>query len=112
MSDHSGSMTDSATQRRHAARHKMFEPVALRTNGLEMRAHFLDLSFSGARAHADAPPRIGSLVTIEALGLTMTGRVMWVKGKRFGVQFSRSLNQSDIDALIGTLGINSGGATS
>ncbi|HKT75158.1 MAG TPA: PilZ domain-containing protein [Sphingobium sp.] len=100
MTDQCGSMTASVTQRRHAARRKMFEPVTLGFGGSELRAHFLDLSCSGALAHCETPPPSGSYVSVGALGLETSGRVMWAKGKRFGIQFSQPLSQAETDALI------------
>lgn len=87
-------LTDGMGQRRHDPRHKMFGPVALRFGGTAMRAHFLDLSCSGALAHSEAPPAAGTLLTVEALGQEAAGRVMWRKGKRFGIQFNRPLTQA------------------
>lgn len=101
MIDHSGSSSTSVTQRRHAIRRKMFEPVALTWGDVEVRAHFLDLSISGALAHSETPPVVGRYISIEALGLRASGRVMWVKAKRFGIQFSEPLAQEDMDLLIG-----------
>lgn len=100
MIDHSGSLTDSAVQRRHAARRKMFEPVTLGFGGGEARAHLLDLSCSGALAHCEMPPLAGHYILVKAPGLEASGRVMWVKDKRFGIQFSRPLTQAAMDALI------------
>jgi PilZ domain len=100
MTHHSGIPTDSAEQRRHTPRHKMFEPVTMCVRGMETRAHFLDLSLSGALAHCEAPPAANSYVSVKALGLGTSGRVIWVKGKRFGIQFSQPLTQAELDALI------------
>ena len=101
MIDHGGSLTDGAGQRRHAVRRKMFEPVALHYGGITARAHFLDLSCSGALAHSETPPLAGSYVAVEATGLERTGRVMWARGKRFGIQFSQPLSDADVEALVG-----------
>lgn len=100
MTHQCGSITASAEQRRHAARRKMFEPVTLSFGGAEMRAHFLDLSSSGALAHCETPPVSGSYVSVEALGLAASGRVMWARGKRFGIQFSLPLTEAETNALI------------
>lgn len=86
-----GDLTGGASQRRHDLRHKMFGPVALRTSDTAFRAHFLDLSCSGALAHSETPPAYGSFLAIEALGLEASGRVIWTNGKRFGIQFSTPL---------------------
>lgn len=100
MIDHDGALTDNLMQRRHAARRKMFEPVALHHDGITVRAHFLDLSCSGALVHSETPPAGGGNIVVEALGLERIGRVMWVKGKRFGIQFSQPLSEAEVESLI------------
>ncbi|HKY79882.1 MAG TPA: PilZ domain-containing protein [Sphingobium sp.] len=97
---HYCSMTEDGTQRRHAMRRKMFEPVVLSFGGLQARAHFLDLSCSGALVHSETPPPSGRYLSVTALGLRTSGRVMWAKGKRFGIQFSTPLAQEEMDELI------------
>lgn len=84
-------LTGGGAQRRHDMRHKMFGPVALRAGDTAIRAHFLDLSCAGALAHSETPPSDGSFLTVEALGLEASGRVIWTNGKRFGIQFSTPL---------------------
>lgn len=100
MTERHGSMAAHGTQRRHATRRKMFEPVTLGFGGAEVRAHFLDLSCSGALAHCETPPAPGNYVNVGAPGFEMSGRVMWARGKRFGIQFSQPLTQAQTDALI------------
>lgn len=101
MTDHGDLPCKSAGQRRHAVRHKMFEPVAVTCGGgLPVRAHFLDLSCSGALVHSETPPVANRYVSIEVMGLRMSGKVMWVRGKRFGIQFSEALPPSEVDALV------------
>ncbi len=100
MTDQYGSPITDSAQRRHAPRHKMFEPVALTLSGVEVRAHFLDLSSSGALVHCEAPPQAGSYVIVHAFDLETGGRVKWARGKRFGIQFSQPLTQAMMDVLI------------
>ena len=100
MIDQSKFLTGNAAQRRHTARHKMFGPVTLCVGNAEMRGHFLDLSTSGALAHCETPPAAGSYVAIKAIGVETSGRVMWARGKRFGIQFSQLLADEAIDTLI------------
>ena len=85
---------------RRATRLKLFEPVLLRVQGEEVRAHLLDLSMTGALAHCDSPPRIGERVLIEANALGVAGRVMWVRAKRFGVHFDLPLPQITVDRVV------------
>ncbi|AJR22682.1 MULTISPECIES: PilZ domain-containing protein [Sphingobium] len=93
-------LTGAAGQRRLDPRHKMFGPVALRFGGTAARAHFLDLSSSGALAHCETPPTTGTYLMVEALGVQASGRVMWAEGKRFGIRFSEPLTRHAMDVLI------------
>jgi len=93
-------LTGAAGQRRHDPRHKMFGPVALRFGGTAARAHFLDLSCSGALAHCETPPGTGTYLIVEALGMQASGRVMWANGKRFGIQFNQPLTQHSLAVWI------------
>lgn len=100
MTDRRVPMMASATQRRHAARHKMFEPVTLGLGSADVRAHVLDLSCTGALAHCETPPKAGSYVSVKGTGLETSGRVMWAKGKRFGIQFSVPLTEMETEELL------------
>jgi len=87
-------------QRRLDPRHKMFSPVALHLGDTQTRAHFLDLSSSGALAHCETPPSAGAYIMVEAAGVQASGRVMWVVGKRFGIRFSQPLTDPAMAVLI------------
>ncbi len=88
---------------RGAVRHKLFEPVLMRIDGIPIRAHLLDLSRSGALAHAEAPPLPGARAAIEGIGLLVPARIVWVRAKRFGLQFDQMVPQSMVDMLIGAV---------
>lgn len=100
MNNQSTFLAGNADQRRHTARHKMFGPVTLCVGDVEMRGHFLDLSTSGALAHCETPPVAGSYVEVNAFGVETSGRVVWARGKRFGVQFSQPLTDEAIGIVI------------
>lgn len=97
-------MTDrayvSGARPRAAARHKLFEPVVLRQDGAPLRAHMLDLSVSGALLHAERPPVSGAHVTIAGELLTVSGRVVWMRGKRFGVRFELPITQAMVQMAL------------
>ena len=80
-----------------AHRFKIFQPIEMEWDGARVRTHLLDLSVSGALAHADVPPAIGSRIGAGALG---RADVVWVDGKRFGIVFLAPLSDAQIaDAL-------------
>ncbi len=93
-------LTSNAEQRRHGVRHKMFGPVNLRVANVQMRGHFLDLSTSGALAHCETPQTAGSYIEVKAFGIETSGRVVWARGKRFGIQFSQPMTDEAIDIVI------------
>ncbi|MBZ9647452.1 PilZ domain-containing protein [Sphingobium sp. 3R8] len=95
-----GSFTALDMRQRGAARHKLFEPLALRHAGVLRRAHMLDLSVSGALLHAERPPRIGDGVIIEFQDLAAVGHVIWVRAKRFGVRFDVPLPETALRAML------------
>jgi hypothetical protein len=97
----SGASDDRVEQRRSAARHKLFEPVTMEVHGMPFRAHLLDLSCSGALAHAEMPPLPGGRLVTMLSGFAMRGRVIWVRGKRFGLRFDHCLSGAMVDRLIG-----------
>ncbi|MET0369751.1 MAG: PilZ domain-containing protein [Sphingobium sp.] len=98
MSGHDGFI---AVQRpRAAARHKSFEPIILRLTAGRVRAHMLDISTSGALVHADMPPLAGARVTIESEMFVAAARVVWVRAKRFGIQFDNGLPASLVDRAL------------
>lgn len=98
MRDHNDFLA--SQQARAAVRHKLFEPVCLRSKSGPVRAHILDLSISGALVHADRPPTVGAQVTVECDTFVALARVMWVRAKRFGIQFDTALSGALIDRAL------------
>lgn len=92
---------ESLVAARRAVRLKLFEPVVLRVHGVTERAHLLDLSATGVLAYCERPPFTGDAVRIEGETLAITGRVMWVLGKRFGVHFDRTLSDTTVRRVVG-----------
>lgn len=93
-------LPDSARERRLSARRKMFEPITLILGSVRLRAHLLDMSCAGALAHCETPPAAGSYVAVSAFDLRTSGRVKWVIGKRFGIQFSQLLSPREVEAIL------------
>lgn len=93
---------------RASTRHKLFEPVSMRVDGLPVRGHLLDLSRSGALAYADADVLSGARVELEGIGILTPARVMWAKDRRFGLRFDSWLSDMLVTMIVG--GIISPGA--
>lgn len=85
---------------RRATRLKLFEPVLLRLHGLPLRAHLLDLSATGALVHSERPPLTGDHVHIEAAALGLSGRVVWVRARRFGIRFDAPLADTIVRRVV------------
>ncbi|HVF94092.1 MAG TPA: PilZ domain-containing protein [Sphingomonas sp.] len=83
-----------------AQRHKIFQPIQMSCAGEAFRAHLLDLSSTGALAHAEAPPPVGARIALAADLSLGTARVKWASGKRFGIAFTIPLTRAQIDGAI------------
>lgn len=85
---------------RESVRHKLFEPVSMRVDGLSVRGHLLDLSRSGALAYTEAAVTTGARVEIEGVGILTPARVMWIKGCRFGLRFDNWLSNELLTMIV------------
>ncbi len=83
-----------------AQRYKLFKPIELSCAGQAIRAHLLDLSSTGALAHAETPPPVGARVRVSAGFPLGTAKVIWANGKRFGIAFNLRLDAAQIDRAI------------
>lgn len=81
---------------RTAPRYKLFEPVRLHFRGAWMRGHVLDLSCTGALAHAERPPEPGDAIRVEGQGFCLDGDVLWARAKRFGIGFTLVLAEATV----------------
>jgi hypothetical protein len=84
---------------RGAKRVKVFQPATLVREGATLRIHLLDVSATGALAHAQEPPPARSQVEVRCADLVRTASVRWSEGKRFGLLFDRPLLDADLDAI-------------
>lgn len=78
------------------ARMKVFQPGEMEWRSERTRMHLLDLSRGGALVYAQTPPPIGSIIRFVEPACLSAARVVWVRGKRFGVAFAAPLS----DALV------------
>ena len=85
---------------RGSARRKLFQPGEICSSTGPQRVHLLDLSQTGALAYADAPPPAGSIVRLACPASLGAARVVWVKGKRFGLAFAASITAAQLDAIL------------
>lgn len=80
----------------------------MRVDGMPLRGHLLDLSRSGALAHADTGVLPGARVELEGIGILTPARVIWVRERRFGLRFETLLSDALVTMIVG--GIISPGA--
>lgn len=81
-------MPRSVIDRRETAREKIFEVTILALDGVEHRAHLLDRSARGARAHSRHPFAIGQKVTVRSPDIDQRAAVCWTcDDGRLGLQF-------------------------
>lgn len=86
---------------RGSRRLKIFQPAALAcaSGGEAVRIHLLDLSRTGALAHAAAPPLETARVTILCGAMEVGATVVWTRGRRFGLRFSAPVCETLVEAL-------------
>ncbi len=72
-------MSNSAHDRRDAVRTKVFEVSIITSNGNEYRAHLLDVSDDGARAHCTHAFEVGQRIAVRRDGSDRTALVCWTQ---------------------------------
>jgi hypothetical protein len=100
MNQHRVIRPDQPAFQRETPRYKLFEPVSMRVDGLPVRGHLLDLSRSGALAHADTGVLPGARVELNGMGILTPARIMWVSGRRFGLRFDTWLSNRLVAMII------------
>ena len=90
----------SARAARAFARMKVFQPGSMEWGATQNRIHLLDLSRGGALVYAQQPPAVGSIVRFVEPSCLSAARVVWARGKRFGVAFAAPIGDSLIDLVI------------
>lgn len=84
---------------RCAKRVKVFQPAQLVRDGASLRIHLLDVSETGALAHAQEPTAAGARVRVECEGVVREASVRWCEGPRFGLVFDRPLLPQQVAML-------------
>ena len=82
------------------ARRKLFQPAQLDVAGGSKRIHLLDLSETGALASGTEPPLAGGLVSLVCGDLRRSARVVWVRGRRFGLAFVMPLTADQLNGVL------------
>ncbi|MBA4306776.1 MAG: hypothetical protein C0429_08575 [Sphingopyxis sp.] len=81
-------------------RHKTFFVAMVRISSGEMRVHILDMSRAGARLHGAFAVVVGDIVHLALGNDHVAARVRWTKGRMFGVEFCRSLDQALVTRIL------------
>ncbi|MBV9842161.1 MAG: PilZ domain-containing protein [Sphingomonadaceae bacterium] len=89
----------SFTGTRKSKREKIFEPVTIVAGVRQSKAHLLDLSLTGALGHADAPPAVGTLITVLCVDEQLKGSVVWIEAKHFGISFDPALEPDTVQRV-------------
>lgn len=87
--------TDSA-QARQEQRFAVQLPAQLRSGALAVPVEIRDLSRGGCLAEAAFPPLCDNLVMLAREKLIVEARVVWTKGRRFGLRFEAPLSAIDL----------------
>lgn len=76
-------------------------PASLLTAGAELEARVRDLARNGALAETHRPPAEGSEVVLVCSGIVAPATVVWVIGRRFGLEFHDPISAEAVDLLTG-----------
>jgi hypothetical protein len=76
--------------KRGSPRIVILRKVRARVGPLEMDVCIRDVSSSGMLLQANSPPPPGQTVTIFDAAFSITGRVVWSSGRRFGIVLDES----------------------
>lgn len=85
---------------RAGPRYKLFEPVRLHFRGAWSHGHLLDLSSSGALAHAERPPQPGDAIRVEGEGWCLSGDILWARARRFGIGLTLPLAEATLLKIV------------
>ncbi len=80
------------TQNRRSRRSNLLMQATLETAGRALRVTLRNLSSDGARVEGDQLPIEGTDLLFRKNELTVTGRVIWSRGRQAGIQFERKLD--------------------
>lgn len=91
---------EAAHDLRAKPRYKLFQPSEMTLSGATTRVHILNLSATGALVHAAEPPAPGTSLRLRPGQGLRPARVVWTRGRRFGVAFSTPLADAQVDSVI------------
>ncbi|MBA3897871.1 MAG: PilZ domain-containing protein [Sphingomonadaceae bacterium] len=75
--------------------------VTLSRGGRTSRAMMRDISPDGASVSAQFPPGSDETISIARNGMSLAARVVWARGKAFGIVFKPALDPEQIYAITG-----------
>ena len=88
---------DGKAEQRCSKRLKVFQPARLAGPDAEARIHLLDVSATGALAHAaETAPAAGAALYLECSGIRAAVTVRWSRGQRFGLHFDVPLDPDQL----------------
>jgi PilZ domain len=91
--------------KRVSKRARLVIPAKLLTATGELDVRLRDLSPAGALAEAAKPPPAGSEVVVVCGSAVAAAGVVWVIGRRFGLEFRQLLSAEDVAVLAGEGGL-------
>ena len=78
--------------------------VTILRGGKQGRVQLRNISSTGASGSAPFPPGLNADVQMVLKGKVVECKVVWARGRDFGVAFARPLSPSALKALLGTKG--------
>ncbi|WP_281822400.1 PilZ domain-containing protein [Sphingobium sp. BS19] len=75
--------------------------VTIMRGGKQIRAQVQNLSITGANASAPFPPGLNEDVQMICKGKILDCKVVWAKGRTFGLAFKSPLSEAALQDLVG-----------
>jgi len=92
---------DDGPHHRRSKRSLVLLAAKIRTQSGHLDARLRNLSQNGALLEAEAPPAVDSEIVFERGETAVRGRVAWISGNRFGIEFFDPIEESEVLIHVG-----------
>jgi hypothetical protein len=100
LSDPPDKLVQKRSKQSVAHRFKIFEPTTIiRQNGIEQRAHLIDISLTGAFVYSRPRPALEERIIVAIGTIAINATVKRLDEDRFGIHFSRTLDAATIKSF-------------
>ena len=83
-------------QLRSETRMKVLLSAELTVRGDRVACRIHDISRGGACLESEQPGRVGETIRLDRGSLAASGRISWVRGRRFGIMFDAPIRATEL----------------